>query len=126
MLYGLLAGITASLFSFIINNRVISCFGDKAVVLYIPIIEEFSKTYFAFAINGNIIFSHMVFGTVEAIYDLYNSPRKYSLTASMLSLLSHTVLGVIAFYAIKLSGSLMFSVLLSVIIHSLWNRFITG
>lgn len=126
MLYGLIAGITASLFSFAINSYILKRIGDTAVNIYIPVIEEFSKTCFSLIIEGNIIFCHMIFGTVEALYDFYTTPEKYSLTASVLSLLSHTIFGVITFYVIKLSGFSVIAVLVAVSIHSMWNRFITG
>lgn len=126
VLYGLLAGTAASLFSFSINTRLIGRYGDRALFWYIPLVEEFSKTCFAFFLSGDLVFSHMAFGTIEALYDLFNTPEKYSFTASVLSLLSHTVFGLISFFTVKLSGSPVPAVLLAVAVHGLWNRFIAG
>jgi len=126
MLHGLIAGIAASLFCFIINSYLLNHIGNKAVNMHIPAVEEFTKTYFALIVNGNIIFCHIVFGTVEALYDLYSSPDEYSYTASVLSLVSHAIFGILTFYVIQLTGFPVLAVIISATIHSLWNRLITG
>jgi hypothetical protein len=126
ILCGVVAGIVASLVCFTVNSYIMKAVGDKAVVIYIPAIEEIAKTSAAMALNGNLMLSHMVFGAIEALYDLYNSPKEYSLTASLLSLVSHSVLGIITISAVSFFEYPVLAVGISATIHSLWNRFITG
>lgn len=124
---GLAAGIIASLICLVINNIVLKIGGDRVIVLQIPFIEEAVKTLGAVLLGGNLILCHMVFGAVEALYDLYNSPAEYSMTASLLSLASHTVFGIVAYTLVVYIGwHFLSAVFISAIVHSLWNKFITG
>ncbi|MBA1334629.1 MAG: hypothetical protein HPY66_2533 [Firmicutes bacterium] len=127
ILCGLAAGIIASFICLAINDIVLRISGDRAVVLQIPFIEETVKTLGAVILGGNLILCHMVFGAVEAFYDLYNSPAEYSLTASLLSLASHTAFGIVTYTVVVYIGwHFLSAVFICAIIHGLWNKFITG
>ncbi len=126
LLLSLFAGLTASLLGFLINSRLLKYIGERALVIHIPVVEETAKTMAAVALGAGIVVTHMFFGVVEALYDLYNSPRDYSFTASVFSLISHTLLGAAAYFTLKVSGSVILAVLVPSIMHSLWNRIMTG
>jgi uncharacterized membrane protein len=122
----LAAGFTASLAGFIINSILLKHLGNKALTFYIPLVEEALKTFASVVFGAPVVPVHMVFGGVEALYDLYSSPSDYSLTASVLSLISHALLGVTAWYVFRASGSAIAAVLASTVLHSLWNTIMTG
>ena len=126
MLEGLLAGLAAAVAGFFINNRLLERMGDKALIVYIPLAEETAKTAAALLLGANILLTHMVFGVVEALYDLYNSPPAHSCTASVLGLISHTLLGLTAHFTLRVFGSRILAVLVPAVLHSLWNRIMTG
>ncbi len=91
MLKGLPAEIVVSLFSYIINSFILDRIEDRTADIHIPLIEEFYRTYFCICMDGNLIFSHML-------------PDRYFYTASILSLVSRALFGVLTFYLIKLTG----------------------
>ena len=126
MLMSLFAGLAASFAGFLINNRLLKLMGDRVLVTYIPLAEETVKTVAAVMFGADVVLTHMVFGVVEAVYDLFNSPPAHSFTASVLSMISHTLLGLTAYFTIKVSGSVVLAVLVSSVLHSLWNRIMTG
>jgi hypothetical protein len=122
----LAAGLTASLAGFLINSILLKYLGNRALTFYIPLAEEALKTFASVVFGAPVVPVHMVFGGVEALYDLYSSPADYSFTASVLSLVSHTLLGAASWYVLRASGLAIAAVLASAVLHSLWNTIMTG
>ncbi|HOO12226.1 MAG TPA: hypothetical protein PK684_04650 [Bacillota bacterium] len=120
------AGLTASLMGFIISSALLKSMENRALVFYIPAVEELLKTLGAVVFNAPVVPAHLVFGMVEGLYDLYSSPPDRSFTAFVLSIASHTLLGTAAWLVLRVSGSVFAAVLASTALHSLWNRIITG
>jgi len=120
------AGLTASLMGFIISSALLKSMGNRALVFYIPAVEELLKTLGAVIFGASVVPVHLVFGMVEGLYDLYSSPPDRSFTAFVLSIASHTLLGTAAWLVLRVSGSVFAAVLASTALHSLWNRIITG
>jgi hypothetical protein len=126
LLFGLVSGFIASLACFWFSSLVLKKVGDRALVTYIPVAEETGKTLTALLLNGNPIASHVSFGIAEALYDLHSSPKEHCVTAALFSLISHSLLGVITMTVLKVSGYPVLAVMIASIIHSLWNRIMTG
>jgi hypothetical protein len=120
------AGLSASLMGFLISSVLLKSIGNRALVFYIPAVEELLKTLGAVVFNAPVVPAHLVFGMVEGLYDLYSSPPDRTFTAFVLSIASHTLLGTAAWLVIRVSGSAIAAVLASTVLHSLWNRIITG
>jgi hypothetical protein len=126
MLLVLSAGLSASLMGFLISSALLKSMGNRVLVFYIPAVEELLKTLGAVIFGAPVVPAHFVFGMVEGLYDLYSSPPDRSFTAFVLSIVSHTLLGTAAWLAIRVSGSVFAAVLASTVLHSLWNRIMTG
>jgi hypothetical protein len=122
----LVAGLTASLMGFLSGSILLKYKGERALVFFVPVMEETLKTLAATVFGAGIVSTHMVFGTVEALYDLYSSPEAYSVTAALLSIASHTLLGAATWFILKYSGSAVLAVLAASVLHSLWNRIMIG
>jgi Zn-dependent protease len=123
---GLVSGLSASLVCFWLSSRMLKAVGDRALVIHIPVIEETGKTVIALLLNGNVVISHLAFGAAEALYDLYNSPKKYCITAALLSLVSHSLIGYLTCIALRVLCHPVLVIIIASIIHSLWNRIMTG
>ncbi|HQD41475.1 MAG TPA: hypothetical protein PLE53_02520, partial [Bacillota bacterium] len=117
---------SASLMGFLISSALLKSMGNRALVFYIPAVEELLKTLGAVIFGAPVVPAHFVFGMVEGLYDLYSSPPDRSFTAFVLSIVSHTLLGTAAWLVIRVSGSVFAAVLASTVLHSLWNRIMTG
>ena len=120
------AGMTASLIGFLVSSALLKSMGNRALVFYIPAVEELLKTFGAVIFGASVVPVHLVFGMVEGFYDLYSSPSDRSFTAFVLSIASHTLLGSVAWLVIRVSGFAFAAVLASTVLHSLWNRIMTG
>lgn len=98
--------------------------GENAVTYGAPVVEEISKTGLALLFGGNILFSHVVFGMVEALNDIIKNRGMLSYTAGVTSFISHAVFGIITVYA----GSFFFGpisgIATAIAAHMLWNRII--
>jgi len=98
--------------------------GNNAIFIVVPAIEEISKTLGAFFLGANILFTHMVFGAIEALYDGINSSKKIAMAASMASIATHTALGIISYYAFELTGNIGIAIVVSTLLHFTYNYFI--
>jgi len=117
----IIAGLFASLMAWILNRYVFVNIGQKGVVFFGPMTEEFLKTSLALIFSTSIIFTHITFGLVEAIVD-YKNTRKSS--GAMVSLASHAFLGIITYVLFILLGSIYIALLIAIIVHMTWNKFV--
>ncbi|MGI6703928.1 MAG: hypothetical protein ACOX42_07965 [Clostridia bacterium] len=126
VLLTLVAGLTASLMGFLSGSVLLKYKGDRALVLFVPVMEETLKTLAAVVFGAGIVPTHLVFGMVEALYDLYSSPAAYSTIAAALSIASHMLFGTATWFILRYSGSVVLAVLAASVLHSLWNRIMTA
>jgi hypothetical protein len=111
VLLTLVAGLTASLMGFLSGSVLLKYKGDRALVLFVPVMEETLKTLAAVVFGAGIVPTHLVFGMVEALYDLYSSPAAYSTIAAALSIASHMLFGTATWFILRYSGSVVLAVL---------------
>ena len=121
-----ISGIVSALIAYIFNRILIKWQKENAIVLIIPLVEEVSKTLTASLMGGSIIGAHVVFGFIEALYDLINTKsQKAAPIAALLSIISHSVFGIISYYITIWTGWVALGIIAATIIHSTWNYFIT-
>jgi len=95
---------------------------EKAV-LFSPIVEETAKTVSAVRFGASIFYTHLLFGCIEAVWDLRNS-RKLGFPAAWLSVGGHAVFGQASQIIYHWRGNILYAVGTGLIIHLLWNRVI--
>ncbi|KUO50727.1 MAG: hypothetical protein APF76_15635 [Desulfitibacter sp. BRH_c19] len=117
----ILTGLFASFMAWVVNKLILSKEGLKGVVFFGPFTEELFKTGMALFFNTSIILTHIVFGFVEALIDYRNTNNS---TVAIVSLASHTILGIITYGSYILIGNIFIAFLIAVIIHILWNRLV--
>jgi hypothetical protein len=98
--------------------------GENAVTYGAPVIEEISKTGLALFLGGNILFSHIIFGMVEALYDIIKNRGMLSYTAGVTGFISHAAFGIITVYAWRFFYGPLSGIVVAIIIHMLWNYII--
>jgi len=118
------AGLLAAIISYYLNGKALMFIGDNAVTYGAPVIEEISKTGIALLFGGNILFSHIIFGMVEALYDVLKNRGVLSYTAGAAGLISHAVFGLITVYAWRIFDGPLMGIAAAVVIHMLWNHMI--
>lgn len=121
-----ICGIVSALIAYVFNRLLIKRQKEKSIVFVIPLVEEGSKTLIAILIGGSIIGVHVVFGIIEAIYDLVHTKNKKAAPiAAILSIFSHSIFGIISYYIYHWTGWLALGIIIATIIHSTWNYFTT-
>lgn len=115
-----MAGFFMACLSFLVNKALLKIFGPKIIISYSPLVEESTKTLFAYCIGADILLTHVAFGAVEASYDFYHS-KNFRWQAAMLSIVAHSLFGIITVITYQLSDSILIGLLLGFTAHWLGN-----
>lgn len=120
MINSILAGGLAAFFSFYLNTKALKL--DKLAIVYVaPFIEEVMKTYFALYLNSSVIFSHVIFGCIEGLYDIIKSKSSNRYLAGVAALVSHSIFGIITENMIKSYQVPLKAIITSCLVHSIFN-----
>ncbi|ACV61165.1 hypothetical protein Dtox_0212 [Desulfofarcimen acetoxidans DSM 771] len=120
----LLSGLASACIAWCINYLLFQLLINKSkAVLAAPVVEELSKTLIAINLGASILYTHLVFGLVEAVWDIRNS-HKLGLTAAWMSVGGHAVFGLSAQIIYMNQQKILYSVAAGLIIHLIWNRMI--
>ncbi|MBS3970359.1 MAG: hypothetical protein KGZ94_09615 [Clostridia bacterium] len=119
----IIAGLLASFMAWVFDRYIFSKEGLKGVVFLGPFAEELFKTGLALIFSTSIILTHIVFGLAEAIMDYKNTQKSLG---AIVSLASHALLGIITYGLFILLGSIYIALLIAVIGHVSWNKFVMG
>lgn len=114
------AGLLAAILAYIINRLGIRLTGVEGIIFFVPLVEEMAKTFSAYYLGTSILLTHLVFGLVEAVYDLVTSPKQ-GLTAGLVSVLGHSLFGGATSLAYFYSNNILIGLIAGLIIHVLWN-----
>ena len=79
------------------------------------------KTGFALVLEGNVILSHIAFGAVEGVYDLWENRGTTAYLAGLAGFISHIVFGLITEYSKRYFNSYLLGLLLAITAHIAWN-----
>jgi hypothetical protein len=117
-----LAGALAALAAWFVNRWMVDRWGDPAVAVTVPILEEILKTSAAILLGTSIYYAHFSFGLVEAIWDMKANNNGFR--PAVFSLVTHSIFGLITIIVYRLSGFLTLGITFSIIVHILWNSYI--
>ncbi|MFZ5945275.1 MAG: hypothetical protein ACOYVD_14315 [Bacillota bacterium] len=117
-----LAGTSAAFFAWFLNRIIVRRWGDAAIIVPVPIIEETLKTVGAVLFSTSIFYTHLVFGIIEGIWDIKVNIK--GLLPGIMSLLTHSFFGLVTTYFHQLTGYISMAILVSIICHIGWNSFI--
>lgn len=120
VIYSILAGAMAAFISFYLNTKALKL-GKWSIIYIAPFVEEFTKTYLALYLGSSIIFTHMIFGCIEAIYDIIDGKSIIRYVAGGAAFLSHSIFGIITEYVLISKFVPLIAVGCSYIIHLLFN-----
>lgn len=115
----IIAGALAALGAWGINCLMVKRWGDAAVSVMVPVVEEVLKTLLAFSLTSSIFLSHLTFGIIEAIWDIKSSVR--GLKPGLIGIITHIAFGLITILVWQLTGFLSLAILASIIAHITWN-----
>lgn len=115
------AGLSAALISYYVNAKALRAFGEKSITYGAPVFEEILKTGLAVLLGGYIIGSHVVFGSVEALYDLSKDRGASSIYACIVGFISHAIFGIITVYVFRNTSVILWGVAAAAAVHMLWN-----
>ncbi|NMA01114.1 MAG: hypothetical protein GX923_00940 [Clostridia bacterium] len=118
----IIAGTLAALGAWGLNCLLVKRWGDRAVSVLVPVVEEVLKTLLAFSFNSLIILSHFTFGIIEAIWDIKTCER--GLKPGLIGIITHIGFGLITILVWELTGFLSLAILASILAHITWNSII--
>lgn len=118
------AGIIAAAVAWQLNKIIVRFWGEWGTIWITPVVEETIKTTGAVVLGADIILTHGLFGTIEALYDLRTSPRK-GISAALASLIGHSVFGLASQAGLMVYGSLYVAVISGTMGHLAWNVLIS-
>ncbi|CUH96486.1 hypothetical protein P22_2576 [Propionispora sp. 2/2-37] len=114
-----IAGLMAGL-SFLLNKALLKLVGIKTVITYSPAIEESAKTLPAFYLGADVLATHVLFGLIEAVYDLMaGGTNRYR--AAGCSIAGHALFGLLTAMLLFLSGNVWLALLGGIAAHLIWN-----
>jgi hypothetical protein len=104
----------------LINSLITGKLGAVAIFSLVPLIEEMLKTGFALLFNSSVLYTHLTFGLVEAVFDVLR-PGHNQAPAGVVGIISHGLYGWLTYKVLTLSGSVWLAMASAVALHSLWN-----
>lgn len=107
-----------------INKRMIGFLGSKASVWTGPITEESLKTLPAFWLSMSILYVHVCFGIIEAVYELWHTVSRQTLAAGAVAVATHTAFGAISVWVYGHTHSILLALLSATLLHMVWNGLI--
>jgi predicted phage tail protein len=111
----------AALVSWAVNGKLITAFGNKAVIFIGPAVEESFKTGLAWFLGAPLIISHVVFGIAEAIWELITYKR--GKLAAVFAVGSHLFYGLVTILVAGKAGILL-ALIVAYTVHMLWNYWV--
>lgn len=121
----LAAGLAAA-FVALIGNRLAVRGGDRvAVAVLVPLVEEVAKTGAALAVGAPIVATHVVFGLIEAGYDIIK-PSRVGLLAGLVGLAGHFTFGLAAGLVYGRYGSGPAAIAAATLAHVFFNAIVIG
>jgi hypothetical protein len=129
MLKALAVAGAAALFALRVNRIMAAGFGEGAVRLLIPVVEEGLKTGSALLFGLSVPVVHIGFGLYEAGYDLLANPgvgRTRRWLAAFLAIIGHGIFGWLTWWLLWSKGSAILALALACTVHCLWNATVLG
>ncbi|MDA8235810.1 MAG: hypothetical protein M0Z31_13620 [Clostridia bacterium] len=114
------AGLLAAGMVWAINRFLLQTEKAVNIMFIIPGVEELAKTGLALFFNSSVLLTHGVFGTVEAIVDVFATRRK-GIAAGLVSYLGHFLFGLLTILGQKELESIWAGLGLAYLAHASWN-----
>lgn len=95
----------------------------KGIIFLTPAVEESAKTGFAVWLGAPVWLTHIVFGTLEAIWDIAGNGRR-GIYAGIASIAGHAAFGLAVVFIWQKTGFLLIAILGSYMLHMAWNGII--
>lgn len=118
----LIAGTLAAISAWAINSFMVRRWGDAAISVLVPVAEEMLKTFLAVAFSTSILFTHITFGIIEAVWDIKANIR--GLNPGIIALVTHGFFGLVTWAVLSLTGILALAIMTSIVTHIIWNSII--
>lgn len=121
-MFPIIAGCLAAFLAWGFNKIIVKFWGDPAIVVLVPVGEEILKTSLAFIFSSSIIYTHITFGLIEAIWDIKTNAK--GLQPGLFSVLTHSIFGLITWLLYSRTGYISISIMTGIFAHIIWNSYI--
>lgn len=120
-MFVLLIAIIALALSYVINRVMLKLLRENAVIFGAPVFEELLKTIPAYFTNRSVFHVHLLFGIGEALYDLFSSNKESGKWVALISVISHSLFGAIAYWVLLKTNMILLAVASAILVHFAWN-----
>ncbi|MDD3654112.1 MAG: hypothetical protein PHO01_08010 [Desulfotomaculaceae bacterium] len=101
-------------------NRFLINLPDRYLFFLAPLQEEAVKTLPAIYTDAPIFLVHVLFGAVEAVWEIYSHKRN-GFFAGLAALASHSAFGFITALIYSLNNTALLAIMAGYLVHTLWN-----
>lgn len=123
----------AAVLAYVTNRLSRTRGGGRTVVLVAPGLEESFKTGAALVVGAPVLATHVAFGWLEALYDLFAGRRSGSragpgrrAAAALCSLVGHALFGAVTCAVHAATGHWPAGVAAAYLLHMGWNALVMG
>ncbi|MGE5576171.1 MAG: hypothetical protein ACM3TT_03115 [Syntrophothermus sp.] len=116
----LIAAVVAAAAALLINRLALRFWGTGVIVWLVPAVEEVTKTTVALIWHAPLLITHILFGAVEAVYDMATSPET-GMVAGLLSVFGHALFGYTVVLGLRWFDSIFIGAAAGILLHILWN-----
>lgn len=113
------SALAAAGLSWLINGIVVRL-GRFGVIYLAPAVEEVLKTGSALFFGAFVPASHILFGLVEAVWDIAGKGRK-GVYAGLAGVVGHTAFGLITYFVLRLTNNVVPALAAAYFTHMGWN-----
>jgi hypothetical protein len=117
-LVSLFLGIAAAGLAWHLNKTAVFWY-PRGRVFLAPLAEELAKTLPAVILGADIFLTHLVFGVVEGIWELFSVSRG-GIYAGLAAVAGHAIFGAITFWVIMQAGTVP-ALVAGYLAHAAWN-----
>lgn len=115
----LVAALLAAGVAWVVNGLMIPALGNRGISFLTPLVEETAKTLAAIGVGGNLLWTHVAFGFIEALLEIRRRGAG-GLVVGWFALAGHSIFGLITLWLYSRYG-LLPALLTVYMIHASWN-----
>ncbi len=119
IIFSLAAALLAAGFAWLANGLILPAAGNRGIALLTPLVEETVKTLTAVILGASILWTHVFFGSVEAILEVVRRGSP-GLVPGWTALAAHSLFGLFTVWVYGKIG-LAPALVLAYLIHAAWN-----
>lgn len=119
IIVSLAASLLAAGAAWVTNGLVIPAIGRRGIAFLTPLVEELAKTLTAISLGAALLWTHVLFGVLEALVEIKRRGTK-GLAPGGAALVSHSIFGLLT-AGLYGRGGILPALAVTYLAHATWN-----